>query len=101
MGNEIVPPECHPHVVGCFPSRSTGIAAPRRRTCLKALAQPTCTSTIESEPPSTPSTGNVTASQLLAQSCAAVMSHLDGDRVFLGTANVQRQWVQNVQKNPR
>jgi len=26
---------------------------------------------------------------------------LDGDRVFLGTANVQRQWVRNVQKTPR
>lgn len=26
---------------------------------------------------------------------------MDGDKVFIGTANVQRQWVQNVQKNPR
>jgi len=26
---------------------------------------------------------------------------VDSDRVFIGTANVQRQWVQNVQKNPR
>ena len=26
---------------------------------------------------------------------------VEGDRVFIGTANVQRQWVQNVQKNPR
>jgi deazaflavin-dependent oxidoreductase (nitroreductase family) len=26
---------------------------------------------------------------------------VDGDKVFIGTANVQRQWVQNVQKNPR
>jgi deazaflavin-dependent oxidoreductase (nitroreductase family) len=26
---------------------------------------------------------------------------VDGDRVFIGTANVQRQWVRNVQKNPR
>ena len=24
-----------------------------------------------------------------------------GNQVFIGTANVQRQWVQNVQKNPR
>jgi deazaflavin-dependent oxidoreductase (nitroreductase family) len=24
-----------------------------------------------------------------------------GEQVFIGTANVQRQWVQNVQKNPR
>jgi len=24
-----------------------------------------------------------------------------GDKVFIGTANVQRQWVRNVQKNPR
>jgi len=26
---------------------------------------------------------------------------VDGDKVFIGTANVQRQWVQNVRKNPR
>jgi deazaflavin-dependent oxidoreductase (nitroreductase family) len=26
---------------------------------------------------------------------------VDGDKVFLGTANVQRQWVRNVQKNRR
>jgi deazaflavin-dependent oxidoreductase (nitroreductase family) len=26
---------------------------------------------------------------------------VDGDKVFIGTANVQRQWVQKVQKNPR
>jgi len=26
---------------------------------------------------------------------------VDGDKVFLGTANAQRQWVRNVQKNPR
>jgi hypothetical protein len=26
---------------------------------------------------------------------------VDGDKVFIGTANVQRQWVRNVQKNPR
>ena len=26
---------------------------------------------------------------------------MDGDKVFIGTANVQRQWVQNVQKNRR
>jgi len=26
---------------------------------------------------------------------------VDGDRVFIGTANVQRQWVRNVQKTPR
>ncbi len=26
---------------------------------------------------------------------------VDGDRVFIGTANVERQWVRNVQKNPR
>jgi len=25
----------------------------------------------------------------------------DGDAVFIGTANVERQWVRNVQKNPR
>jgi deazaflavin-dependent oxidoreductase (nitroreductase family) len=25
---------------------------------------------------------------------------LDGDRVFIGTANADRQWVRNVQKNP-
>jgi deazaflavin-dependent oxidoreductase (nitroreductase family) len=25
---------------------------------------------------------------------------VDGDRVYLGTANVNRQWVQNVQKTP-
>ena len=26
---------------------------------------------------------------------------VDGDSVFIGTANVERQWVRNVQKNPR
>jgi deazaflavin-dependent oxidoreductase (nitroreductase family) len=26
---------------------------------------------------------------------------VDGDKVFIGTANVQRQWVRNVQKNSR
>jgi deazaflavin-dependent oxidoreductase (nitroreductase family) len=26
---------------------------------------------------------------------------LDGDRVYIGTANVNRQWVQNVQKTPK
>ncbi len=26
---------------------------------------------------------------------------VDGDKVFIGTANVERQWVRNVQKNPR
>ena len=26
---------------------------------------------------------------------------VDGDRVLIGTANVQHQWVRNVQKNPR
>lgn len=26
---------------------------------------------------------------------------VDGDRVYLGTANVNRQWVQNVRKTPR
>ncbi len=26
---------------------------------------------------------------------------VDGDRVFIGTANVGRQWVRNVQKTPR
>ena len=26
---------------------------------------------------------------------------VDGDNVFIGTANVQRQWVWNVQKTPR
>ena len=26
---------------------------------------------------------------------------VDGDRVFIGTANVERQWVRNVQKNAR
>ncbi|HXY50286.1 MAG TPA: nitroreductase family deazaflavin-dependent oxidoreductase [Terriglobales bacterium] len=26
---------------------------------------------------------------------------VDGERVFLGTANVGRQWVRNVQKTPR
>ncbi len=26
---------------------------------------------------------------------------VDGDRVYLGTANVNRQWVRNVQKTPR
>jgi len=26
---------------------------------------------------------------------------VDGDKVFIGTANVQRQWVRNVQQNPR
>ena len=25
---------------------------------------------------------------------------VDGDRVFIGSANVERQWVRNVQKNP-
>jgi len=25
---------------------------------------------------------------------------LDGDRLYIGTANVNRQWVQNVQKTP-
>ena len=25
----------------------------------------------------------------------------DGDAVFIGTANVERQWVRNVQNNPR
>jgi hypothetical protein len=25
---------------------------------------------------------------------------VDGDTVFIGTANVQHQWVRNVQKNP-
>ena len=25
---------------------------------------------------------------------------LDGDRLYIGTANVKRQWVQNVQKTP-
>jgi deazaflavin-dependent oxidoreductase (nitroreductase family) len=26
---------------------------------------------------------------------------LDGDRLYIGTANVNRQWVQNVQKTPQ
>jgi deazaflavin-dependent oxidoreductase (nitroreductase family) len=26
---------------------------------------------------------------------------VEGDRVFVGTANVARQWVRNVQKNPK
>ena len=26
---------------------------------------------------------------------------LDGDRLFIGTANVNRQWVRNVQKTPK
>jgi len=26
---------------------------------------------------------------------------LDGDRLYIGTANVKRQWVQNVQKTPQ
>jgi deazaflavin-dependent oxidoreductase (nitroreductase family) len=26
---------------------------------------------------------------------------VDGDKVFIGTANVQRQWVRNAQENPR
>jgi deazaflavin-dependent oxidoreductase (nitroreductase family) len=26
---------------------------------------------------------------------------LDGDRVYIGTANVNRQWVRNVQKTPK
>ena len=26
---------------------------------------------------------------------------VDGERVIVGTANVERQWVRNVQKNPR
>ncbi len=26
---------------------------------------------------------------------------VDGDRVFIGTANAERQWVRNVQKTPR
>jgi len=26
---------------------------------------------------------------------------VDGDKVFIGTANVQHQWVRNVQKDPR
>lgn len=26
---------------------------------------------------------------------------LDGDRLFIGTANVSRQWVRNVQKTPK
>lgn len=26
---------------------------------------------------------------------------VDDDKVFIGTANVERQWVRNVQKNPR
>ena len=26
---------------------------------------------------------------------------VDGDKVFIGTANVERQWVRNVQKTPR
>ncbi len=30
-----------------------------------------------------------------------IWSVVDGDEVFIGTANVERQWVKNVQKNPR
>jgi len=26
---------------------------------------------------------------------------VDGDKVFIGTANVERQWVRNLQTNPR
>ena len=26
---------------------------------------------------------------------------VDGDKVFIGTANLERQWVRNLQKNPR
>ena len=26
---------------------------------------------------------------------------LDGDRLYIGTANVNRQWVRNVQKTPK
>ncbi len=26
---------------------------------------------------------------------------VEGDRIFVGTANVDRQWVRNVQKNPQ
>src|SRR6266704_6999230 len=26
---------------------------------------------------------------------------VDGDKVYIGTANVNRQWVRNVQKTPR
>jgi deazaflavin-dependent oxidoreductase (nitroreductase family) len=26
---------------------------------------------------------------------------VDGDRVYIGTANVNRQWVRNIQKTPR
>jgi len=26
---------------------------------------------------------------------------VDGDKVYIGTANVQRQWVRNVQKTPK
>ena len=26
---------------------------------------------------------------------------LDGDKLYIGTANVKRQWVQNVQKTPK
>ncbi len=26
---------------------------------------------------------------------------VDGDKVFIGTANVEHQWVKNVQRNPR
>ena len=26
---------------------------------------------------------------------------MDGDKVFIGTANVEHQWIKNVQKNPR
>ena len=26
---------------------------------------------------------------------------VDGDRVFIGTADVRHQWIKNVQKNPR
>ncbi len=26
---------------------------------------------------------------------------VDGDKVFIGTANIEHQWIKNVQKNPR
>ena len=26
---------------------------------------------------------------------------MDGDKVFIGTADVRHQWIKNVQKNPR
>ena len=26
---------------------------------------------------------------------------VDGDKVFIGSANIEHQWVKNVQKNPR